>query len=96
MVTLFPIQWPEPFGLVMVESMACGTPVAAIGLGAVPEVVEDGRSGIVDDTVEALIARFREAVACDRADTSRAAHERFSAERMVTDYEAAYSLLLGE
>ena len=56
MVTLFPIQWPEPFGLVMVESMACGTPVAAIGLGAVPEVVEDGRSGIVVDTIEEMAA----------------------------------------
>ena len=94
MVTLFPIQWPEPFGLVMVESMACGTPVAAIGLGAVPEVVEDGRSGIVDSSVEGLIARFDQAVNCDRADTSRAAHERFSAARMVADYEAAYGLLL--
>jgi glycosyltransferase involved in cell wall biosynthesis len=74
--------------------MACGTPVAAIGLGAVPEVVEDGRSGIVDDTVAGLIARFDEVIACDRAETSRAAHERFSAERMVADYEAAYALLV--
>ena len=94
MVTLFPIQWAEPFGLVMVESMACGTPVAAIGLGAVPEVVVDGRSGIVESHVSGLIDRLDEAIALDRADVARAARERFSAERMVSDYEAAYELLL--
>ncbi len=94
MVTLFPIQWAEPFGLVMVESMACGTPVAAIGLGAVPEVVVDGRSGIVESHVAGLIERLDEAIALDRADVARAARERFSAERMVSDYEAAYELLL--
>ena len=55
-VTVFPIQWPEPFGLVMVESMACGTPVLATRLGAVPEVVEHGRGGLVVDTIEEMAA----------------------------------------
>ncbi len=96
MVTLFPIQWPEPFGLVMIESMACGTPVAAIGLGAVPEVVRDGRSGIVCDDIDGLVERFDEVVGLDRADVAHDARERFSAARMVSDYESAYLKLVSE
>ena len=59
LLTVFPIQWPEPFGLVMVESMACGTPVLATALGAVPEVVEQRRGGIVAETVDELIGHRR-------------------------------------
>ena len=64
-VTVFPIQWPEPFGLVMVESMACGTPVLATRLGAVPEVVEHGRGGLVVDTIDEMAACIPQMLALD-------------------------------
>src|SRR5207302_1114027 len=60
-VTVFPIQWPEPFGLVMVESMACGTPVVATRFGAVPEVIEDGRSGVIVDDFDQLAGAVQRA-----------------------------------
>ena len=91
---MFPIQWPEPFGLVMVESMACGTPVLATALGAVPEVVEQRRGGIVADTVEELIPFVNEAAALDRREVRAVVEEKFSAERMVTEYEEAYRSLI--
>ncbi|HEU0193515.1 MAG TPA: glycosyltransferase family 4 protein [Gaiellales bacterium] len=90
LVTLFPIQWEEPFGLVMVESMACGTPVAATRMGAVPEVITDGVSGVIGDTVDALAARIEEAAGLDREAVRRDADDHFSDHRMVADYEAAY------
>jgi glycosyltransferase involved in cell wall biosynthesis len=93
-LTLFPIQWPEPFGLVMVESMACGTPVLATRQGAVPEVVWDGVSGVVEDSVDRLIERLPEAAALDRAVVRRDADTRFSAARMVEEYERAYRRLV--
>jgi glycosyltransferase involved in cell wall biosynthesis len=88
--TLFPIQWEEPFGLVMIESMACGTPVIATRRGAVPEVVEHGRSGIVVDDYREMVAAIAEADALDPLECRRYAEESFSPERMVRDYEAAY------
>jgi len=95
LVTLFPIQWEEPFGLVMVESMACGTPVAATRMGAVPEVITDGVSGVIEDTVEALATRIEEAAGLDRAAVRRDADDHFSDQRMVADYEAAYERIAG-
>jgi glycosyltransferase involved in cell wall biosynthesis len=95
LLTVFPIQWPEPFGLVMVESMACGTPVLATALGAVPEVVEHGRSGIIADSVDELIPLVAEAAGLDRAQVRAVAEERFSSDRMVAEYEAAYARLIG-
>jgi glycosyltransferase involved in cell wall biosynthesis len=95
LVTLFPIQWEEPFGLVMVESMACGTPVAATRMGAVPEVVTDGVSGVIADTVEGLAGRIEEAAGLDRAAVRRDADDHFSDHRMVADYEAAYERIAG-
>ena len=94
LLTLFPIQWEEPFGLVMVESMACGTPVIATRRGAVPEVIDDGRSGIVVDTIEQMVARVPQAAGLPREQVRAASLERFSLERMVSDYERAYQLLL--
>jgi glycosyltransferase involved in cell wall biosynthesis len=94
LATVFPIQWPEPFGLVMVESMACGTPVLATALGAVPEVVEHGRSGVVASTVDELIASVGEAAGLDRTQVRAVAEERFSSDRMVADYESAYAALV--
>ncbi len=89
--TLFPIDWEEPFGLVMIESMACGTPVIATRSGAVPEVVEDGRSGIIVDDYREMVGAIGEADRLDPAALRRFAEDRYSPERMVGDYVAAYS-----
>ena len=92
--TLFPIQWEEPFGLVMIESMACGTPVIATRRGAVPEVVDDGRSGIIVDDHREMVAALAAADELDPLECRRYVEERFSPERMVRDYEAAYRAVL--
>jgi glycosyltransferase involved in cell wall biosynthesis len=94
MVTVFPIQWPEPFGLVMVESMACGTPVVATRFGAVSEVIEDGRSGVIVDEFDQLAAAVERAAALDPEECRRSATERFSPQRMVGEYVAAYQQLI--
>lgn len=92
--TLFPIAWEEPFGLVMIESMACGTPVLATRCGAVPEVIEHGRTGlIVDDHLE-MVDAIAEADELDPLECRRYVEERFSSVRMVADYVAAYDSVL--
>jgi glycosyltransferase involved in cell wall biosynthesis len=88
--TLFPIDWEEPFGLVMIESMACGTPVIAARRGSVPEVVEDGRTGIVVDDYSEMAGAIERADLLDPVELRTAAAERFSRERMVSDYVAVY------
>ena len=88
--TLFPIEWEEPFGLVMIESMACGTPVIATRWGAVPEVIEHGRSGIIVDDYRIIPAALEEADRLDPHVIRRYVEEEFSPERMVRDYVAAY------
>jgi glycosyltransferase involved in cell wall biosynthesis len=88
--TLFPIEWEEPFGLVMIESMACGTPVIATRHGAVPEVIEHGRSGIIVDNYRQMVDAIEEADRLDPLVCRRSAEERFAPERMVADYLAAY------
>jgi glycosyltransferase involved in cell wall biosynthesis len=88
--TLFPIEWDEPFGLVMIESMACGTPVIATRWGAVPEVIEHGRSGIIVDDWRIIPAALEEADRLDPVELRRAAEERFAPERMVADYLRAF------
>jgi glycosyltransferase involved in cell wall biosynthesis len=90
--TLFPIEWEEPFGLVMIESMACGTPVIATGRGAVPEVIEHGRSGIVVDDYRLMLAALEEADRLDPRELRRYVEERFSPLRMVRDYTKAFRL----
>ena len=90
--TLFPIEWEEPFGLVMIESMACGTPVIATSRGAVPEVIEHGRSGIVVDDYRLIPAALEEADRLDPRELRRYVDERFSPLRMVRDYSKAFRL----
>jgi Glycosyltransferase len=91
---LFPIDWPEPFGLVMIEAMACGTPVIAFDCGSVPEIVEDGVTGfIVRDEGEALAAIER-LPELDRRRIRARFEERFSAETMARNYAALYEKLL--
>jgi glycosyltransferase involved in cell wall biosynthesis len=88
--TLFPIEWEEPFGLVMIESMACGTPVIATRHGAVPEVIEDGVSGIIVDNYRRMGEALEAADALDPIECRRYVEERFAPERMVEDYVTAY------
>jgi glycosyltransferase involved in cell wall biosynthesis len=92
--TLFPIEWEEPFGLVMIESMACGTPVIATRWGAVPEVIEHGRSGIIVDDYRIIPAALEEADSLDPHDIRRYVEEEFSPERMVRDYLHAYRTMI--
>ncbi len=92
--TLFPIEWEEPFGLVMIESMACGTPVIATRRGAVPEVIEHGRSGIIVEDYRDMAAALPEADRLEPLELRRYAEERFSPERMVRDYLQAYETAL--
>jgi glycosyltransferase involved in cell wall biosynthesis len=91
---LFPIDWPEPFGLVMIEAMACGTPVIAYRRGSVSEIVQDNVSGFVVDTIEEAVAAVRRVADLDRAKVRAAFERRFTAERMARDYVALYRQLL--
>jgi glycosyltransferase involved in cell wall biosynthesis len=90
---LFPLVYPEPFGLVLVEAMACGTPVLATQLGAAPEIVEDGVTGYTASTPEELAALVPAATALDRAAIRRVAERRFDVARMVDEHEALYRRL---
>jgi glycosyltransferase involved in cell wall biosynthesis len=93
---LFPISWEEPFGLVVAEAMAGGTPVIGTPRGSLPELVEHGVTGFLGET-DAELAEFAARLsALSRAACRRRAEERFSAARMVADYEALYRRLLGE
>jgi glycosyltransferase involved in cell wall biosynthesis len=87
---LFPIDWPEPFGLVMIEAMANGTPVIAFGRGSVPEIIDDGVTGIIVDSIDTAVAAVPRALALDRVAIRRRFEERFSAERMARDYVERY------
>ena len=93
--TLFPIEWEEPFGLVMIESMACGTPVIATRHGAVPEVIGDGTGGVIVDHWRDIPAALEQADAIEPSDCRRSAEERFAPDRMVADYESAYRKAIG-
>jgi glycosyltransferase involved in cell wall biosynthesis len=92
---LFPIDWPEPFGLAMIEAMACGTPVIAFACGSVPEVIDDGVSGLIVETVEEAVAAVTVAMAMDRARVRTTFEERFSIERAALQYLEIYRALCG-
>jgi len=92
--TLFPIDWPEPFGLTMVESMATGTPVVAYRAGSVPEVVVDGVTGFICDSVKAMVEAIPRIADLDRSASRRHVERNFSAVPMASEYEAAYSLVV--
>lgn len=87
---LFPIAWREPFGLAMIEAMACGTPVIAFRRGSVPEVIDDGITGFVVDDEEGAIAATKRLRGLDRARIRRVFEERFTARRMAEDYIDIY------
>ena len=90
---LFPILWPEPFGLAMAEALAYGTPVITRRCGSTPEVVAHGRVGYVCDDDESLVEALTQVDRLDRGDCRRWAEEHFSVERMTTDYEQVYETL---
>jgi glycosyltransferase involved in cell wall biosynthesis len=90
---LVPIDWPEPFGLVMIEAMACGTPVIAYNRGSVAEIIDDGLTGfVVEDEISAVAAVDRVSQ-LDRAKIRKVFEKRFTARRMALDYLAAYRSL---
>jgi glycosyltransferase involved in cell wall biosynthesis len=90
---LFPIGWPEPFGLAMIEAMACGTPVIAYPLGSVPEVVDEGKTGFIVNDEEEAVKALQKVEGLNRMGCRRVFEERFSADRMAREYLAVYSYL---
>jgi glycosyltransferase involved in cell wall biosynthesis len=91
--TLFPVQWGEPFGMVLIESMASGTPIVGFRRGAVPEIVKDGKTGFVVDSVDAMVDAVGSIAQIDRRDCRRHVEERYSIEKMAEGYEAVYERL---
>jgi glycosyltransferase involved in cell wall biosynthesis len=89
-VLLFPIDWPEPFGLVMIEAMACGTPVVAFDHGSVREVIDDGVTGFIVSDMRQAVAATRKALTLDRRRIREVFERRFSARRMAEQYVALY------
>src|SRR5271169_3441708 len=83
---LFPVDWPEPFGLVMIEAMACGTPVLAFRCGSIPEIIEDGVTGKVVDSEEEAIASLPVILSYDRRAVRKRFEKRFTSARMAKDY----------
>lgn len=92
---LFPIDWPEPFGIAMIEAMACGTPVLAFRCGSVPEVVDPGVTGCIVSGVDEAVAAIDNLVRMDRRAVRRRFEERFTAQRMTRDYVEIYKRLAG-
>ncbi len=91
---MFPVAWEEPFGIVMAEALACGTPVIAFRRGAVPEVIDDGRTGYVCDTFDEMKEAIRKIVHVDRSLCRKVAETRFSSTVIVSQYENLYRQLL--
>ncbi|MCI0443868.1 glycosyltransferase family 4 protein [bacterium] len=91
---LFPIVWPEPFGLVMIEAMSCGTPVIAYGNGSVPEIIRNGVNGYIVENQEQAVAAVQKITELDRRQCREDFIERFSVERMVSDYIELYEHIL--
>jgi glycosyltransferase involved in cell wall biosynthesis len=87
---LFPIDWPEPFGIVMIEAMACGTPVIAFRSGSSPEVVDDGISGFLVNSVDEAVAAVRRIPSLDRRGARACFERRFTIERVARDYLSIY------
>jgi glycosyltransferase involved in cell wall biosynthesis len=87
---LFPIDWPEPFGLAMIEAMACGTPVIAFSRGSVPEVVDPGVTGYIVSSIEEAVACVERARGLDRRECRRQFERRFGAARMAREYTSIY------
>jgi glycosyltransferase involved in cell wall biosynthesis len=87
---LFPIDWPEPFGLVMIEAMSCGTPIIAFRGGSVAEIVDDGVTGFIVETIDEAVEAFNKIPSLDRRKCHERFLERFTSRRMCLDYVSAY------
>ncbi len=92
---LYPIQYPEAFGLVLVEAMLCGTPIAALRFGAVPEILEEGLSGFTATSEQEFERLIPKCFTLDRRAIRQRAEQRFSAQRMAGDYEKVYAKVCG-
>jgi glycosyltransferase involved in cell wall biosynthesis len=93
---LFPIDWPEPFGLVMIEAMACGTPIIAYRQGSVEEVMEEGRSGFIVQDLEDAVHAVGQVADIDRAEVRSVFERRFTATQMATDYVRVYQRIIAQ
>jgi len=94
--TIFAIDWPEPFGLVMIESMACGTPVIAFNCGSVPEVMDDGLTGFIVNNIDEAVAAAAKVPSLDRAKVRETFDRRWVSRRMAEDYLNLYEELIGK
>lgn len=92
--TLYPVRRPEPFGLVVAESMACGTPVIAYKEGAMPELIKDGKTGFLVDSQEEMVGALKKIEQIDRKNCRRHVARKFSCRKMVNKYEALYNKIL--
>jgi glycosyltransferase involved in cell wall biosynthesis len=92
---LFPVDWPEPFGLVMIEAMACGTPVIAFKCGSIPEVIDEGVTGMIVETIDEAVDAARRLDGMDREAIRATFDRRFTVERMASEYVAIYGSLPG-
>lgn len=91
---IFPIDWPEPFGLVMIEAMACGTPVLGFRKGSVSEIIDEGVTGVVVDSVEEAVCSIGRLLSLDRRKVRARFDERFTVRRMALDYVSTYKKLI--
>src|SRR6266487_5531178 len=91
---LFPVSWPEPFGLVMIEAMACGTPVIAYPMGSVPEVIADGISGYIVSDLDGAVEAVKKIDQLDRRKVRKHFEQHFTADRMAEDYLKIYERLM--
>lgn len=92
--TVHPVTWPEPFGLVMAESMACGTPVLALNKGSIPEVIKDKKTGFVENDIKSLIKRVKEIEGIDRKACRTHVEKNFSSKKMAEGYLSVYRELI--
>ena len=93
---LFPIGWPEPFGLTMIEAMACGTPTIAFRCGSVPEIITDRVTGFIVDDMDSALASIEHVTEIDRRTCRAVFEERFTVERMTSEYVSLYKRYVGE
>jgi len=94
--TVHSVTWPEPFGLVMAESMACGTPVLALKNGSIPEVIRDGKTGFIENNIDDLIKRINDIEKISRKECRVHVEENFSAKKMADGYLSVYKKLIGQ
>jgi len=93
---VFPIDWPEPFGLVMIEALACGTPVVAWRCGSVPEIIEDGKTGFIVDSIDSAVEALYKVKTLDRKACRKSFEKRFTAKRMAEEYIHVYRSIISK